>query len=151
GLERGLGGASGQGNGGLAVGIGFAIVWAQAATPTTASTLGPLALRRWFWSLTLSSPEAVPSLFGLWTWLCGLAALGLVVVLVQGPGRAIRQMFDLPGHVRLAGEAFGRLKRAWRVVAVLVGLTVVAWTAGQIRTYSAAQARDDLILLTKSR
>jgi hypothetical protein len=37
------------------------------------------------------------------------------------------------------------------VVAVTVGMTVLAWTAGQIRTYHHEQGRADLLLLTKLR
>src|SRR4051794_20315226 len=98
----------------IAVWSGMTIVWTQ-ATATTSNALASLALRRWFSSLTLSSPEAVPSRFGLWTWLAGLAALVLLPVVFQGPRRALGQMLDVPGHLRLAGGALGRLKRAWRV------------------------------------
>jgi hypothetical protein len=129
---------------------GLPMVWAQ-ASGTSGMSLAWLALRRWCSSLTLSSPESVPSLFGLWAWLGALAALLGLAILFQGPGRALRQVFDVPGHVRLVGASFARLRRAWRVVVVTVGLTVVSWTGGQIRTYNVAQGRDDLVLLTRSR
>src|SRR5438094_702684 len=93
------------------------LVWGQATGPVTRSSpgsLAPLALRRWCSSLTLSSPEAVPSLFGLWSWLIGLAALLVLVLVVQGPVRALRQVFDPAGHVRLVVAAFDRLRRAGR-------------------------------------
>ncbi|HMB08435.1 MAG TPA: hypothetical protein VKP69_32480 [Isosphaeraceae bacterium] len=130
------------------------IVWAQASeTGTTAppSSLAALALRRWFASLTLSSPEAVPSLFGLWSWLLGLAALLVVAILFQGPGRALGQLFDPAGHVRLGSQALGRLRRSGRMVAVTIGATVLAWTASQAATYRRPQGKDDLALLTKAR
>jgi hypothetical protein len=130
------------------------IVWAQASgTGTTVPpcSLAPLALRRWFASLTLSSPEAVPSLFGLWSWLLGLAALLVVAILFQGPGRALGQLFDLAGHVRLGSQAMGRLRRSGRMVSVTIGATVLAWTASQTATYQRPQGKDDLALLTKAR
>ena len=123
------------------------VFWAQ-ATGLNANTL---ALRRWCSSLTLSSPELIPSLFGLWAGLAGLAGLLVLAIVMQGPARALRQVCDLPGHVRLLSEAMGRLRRSGRVVAVTIGLTVVAWTAGQIRTFQQDQGKADLLLLIKSR
>ena len=114
-------------------------------------SLAPLALRRWFSSLTLSSPEPVPSFSGLWWGLAGLAALLVVAIVLQGPVRALGQLFDLPGHVRLVSEALGRLRRSSRVVVVTIGATVLAWTASQTASYNRPQGKDDLILLTKSR
>jgi hypothetical protein len=130
--------------------MSWPIVWAQASGSNT-SGLAKLALRRWCSSLTLSSPEAVPSLYGLWSWLLGLAALLVLVLLVQGPGRALRQLFDLAGHVRLVTRAFDRLRRAGRMVALTIGATVIAWTVGQTITFNDPQGRDDLLLLTKAR
>lgn len=130
----------------------LSIVWAQASgTTVPPRSLAPLALRRWFASLTLSSPEAVPSLFGLWSWLLGLAALLVVAILFQGPGRALGQLFDLAGHVRLGCQAMGRLRRSGRMVAVTIGATVLAWTASQTATYQRPQGKDDLAVLTKAR
>jgi hypothetical protein len=131
------------------------IVWAQATgtTGTTAppSSLGPLALSRWLTHLTLSSPEAVPSLFGLWSWLLGLSALLVVAIVVQGPGRALGQMFDIAGHVQLGSRALGRLRRSGRMVALIIGITVLAWTSGQMTRFQDPQGKEDLILLTKAR
>lgn len=126
------------------------MIWAQ-SSGTTVSSLWALALRRWCSSLTLSSPDAVPGFKGLSIWLAGLAALVVLAMVFQGPGRTLRQFFDLPGLVSLVSASFGRLRRSGRVVAVTIGMTVVTWTAGQIRTYSAPQGRDDLVLLTRSR
>ncbi len=128
------------------------ILWAQATGLTPApSSLAPLALRRWFDGLTLSSPELVPSFSGLWWGLAGLAALLGVAIVLQGPVLAIRQLLDLPGHVRLVSDALDRLGRSSRVVVVTIGATVIAWTASQAVTYNWPQGKDDLILLTKSR
>lgn len=127
------------------------MIWAQAASGTAQGALVRLALRRWCSSLTLSSPDALPSLSGLWAWLGGVWVLFVIASVFQGPGRTLRQVIDLPGHIRLVAAALSRLRRAWRVVAVTVGMIVLAWTGGQIRSYSALQGRDDLILLTKSR
>jgi hypothetical protein len=126
------------------------IVWGQ-ATGSNPSSLSLLALRRWCSSLTLSSPEAVPSLFGLWSWLLGLAALLALALVVQGPVRALRQVFDLAGHVRLVATSLDRLRGAGRMVAVTIGATVLAWTASQTITFNAPGGREDLLLLTKAR
>src|SRR4051794_16423690 len=141
-----------RGRGGVALSglLSWPIVWGQ-ATGSNPSSLAKLALRRWCSSLTLSSPEAVPSLFGLWSWLLGLAALLVLVSVVQGPARALRQLFDLPGHVRLVTTAYDRLRRAGRMVAVTIGATVIAWTVSQTLTFNNPQGRDDLLLLTKAR
>ena len=128
------------------------ILWAQATGSSPApNSLAPLALRRWFASLTLSSTELVPSFSGLWWGLAGLAALLVVAIVLQGPVRALGQLFDLPGHVRLVSLAVGRLRRSSRVVVVTIGATVLAWTASQTASYNRPQGKDDLILLTKSR
>jgi len=127
--------------------------WAQATVPTASNptALAGLALRRWFSSLTLSSPEAVPSLFGLWAWLAGLLAVVAAAVVFQGPARALGQVLDVPGNVRLAAAALQRLRRSGRVIAAVVGMTVLSWTAGQSVTFHRAAGRDDLTLLTRSR
>ena len=128
------------------------ILWAQATGSSPGpGSLVPLALRRWFASLTLSSAELVPSFSGLWWGLAGLAALMVMAIVLQGPVRALGQLFDLPGHVHLVSMALGRLRRSSRVVVVTVGATVLAWTASQTATFSRPQGKDDLILLTKSR
>jgi hypothetical protein len=101
--------------------------------------------------LTLCSPGAVPSLYGLWAWLLGTAALLILAASVQGPGRALRQVFDLGGLVRLVSAAFDRLRRAGRMVAVTIGATVFGWTVSQTLRFNDAQGRDDLLLLTKAR
>lgn len=131
--------------------IGLPMVWAQVTSSTNANSLALLSLRRWYSSQTLSSPESVPSLFGLWAWLLGLGGLFLLVVLFQGPRQALVQWFDIPEHLRLIAGAWTRLRRAGRVVSITIGMCVLAWTTNQIRTYHLGQGREDLILLTKAR
>lgn len=126
------------------------LLWAQAPAPDP-SAVPLLALRRWTTSLTLSSPEPVPSQVGLWAWLLGLAAaLGLAIGF-QGPRRALGQVLDLPGQVRLAALALKRLGRAGRVVAILLGATVVAWTTSQSLHYNNESRRDDIATLLRSK
>ncbi len=133
------------------------MLWAQATGPapvsttTNPSSLVALALRRWCASQTLSSPESVPTLFGLWTWLGGLGGLFALVLCFQGVGRALGQLVDVPGHARWISAATGRLRRASRMLAVTVGLTVVSWTVSQSFVYNKAEGRDDLVQLTRAR
>jgi hypothetical protein len=126
------------------------IVWGQ-ATGSNPSSLALLALRRWYASLTLSSPAAVPSLYGLWAWLLGLAVLLVLAMVIQGPVRALRQVFDVPGHIRLWSASWTRLRGAGRMVAVTIGMTVVAWTLSQTLRFNDPRGRDDLLLLSKAR
>jgi hypothetical protein len=135
--------------------LSMPVVWAQAAAPgaptTNTVSLAPLALRRWCASMTLSSPEAVPGLFGLWAWLAGLGSLLVLAVLFQGLGGVFRQIFDVAGHARVVGHATGRLRRSGRLLAVTIGMTVLSWTGSQAISYDKQQGRDDLLLLTRSR
>ena len=129
-----------------------------ATTVSSDAALVPiLALKRWYGSLTLSSPEAVPSQDALWSALTlgspliGFAALVFLAILIQGPRRALGQLLDLPGLARLASAGIGRLKRSARLVAVLLGTTVVAWTAWQTPLHNVSDKRDELALLLKSK
>ena len=77
-------------------------IWAQATgTPPNPNVLAPLALRRWCGSLTLSSPESVPSWFGFWAWVAALSALLLMAL---GPIRA--QDSRLRVDARVAKETY---------------------------------------------
>jgi len=132
--------------------FGPAIIWAQ-VPGTNPDAVPLLAFRRWYASLTLSSPEALPNRFGLWAWLLGLAALLVLAIVAQGPGRALRQLLDVPGLFRLMATALGRVRRASRLVAVLFGAMVLSWTAFQAISYSKPERKEDLaaLLKTKSR
>jgi hypothetical protein len=128
------------------------LLWAQAQPPPTMpSTPAMLALKRWCSSLTLCSPEAIPSLHGLWALSAGLAALLFIVLLIQGPLAAVRQLVDLSGHIQLVRNATLRVWRASRLVAIAIGFTVVSWTGSQVLTYRDDNRRLDLLLLIKSR
>ena len=148
--------------------FGPLLVWAQATATTVSAGTGPgagatsgqqtssmlkLALRRWCGSLTLSPPTVVtgPISGGLWALVLGLAAVLILVLAAQGPRRAIGQLLDVPGHARLFASALGRVRRSGRLLALAVGATVVAWTASQTFSYSAAGGRDDVLMLTKGR
>ncbi len=127
-------------------------LWAQAQPPpSTPSTPAMLALKRWCSSLTLCSPEAVPSVHGLWALLAGLAALLCIVLIVQGPMRALTQLVDLSEHIQLVRNATFRVWRASRLVAIAIGFTVVSWTGSQVLNYRDDNRRLDLLVLTKSR
>ena len=88
------------------------LVWAQAQPQPAApnpNSMYFLALRRWCSSLTLSSPQAIPSLHPLWIFLAGLVGLVILAVLAQGPIRVLQQLFDLAGHARLVQKSSRRL------------------------------------------
>ena len=141
------------------------MIWAQATSPLPTNSTGPgggpgstlllalLALRRWLGSLTLSQPDPAtgPISAGLWAWLIGLAGLLVLAIVFQGPARAIGQLLDVPGHARLLAAALDRVRRSGRLLAVVVGVSVVAWTANQTFYYSIPSGRDDELLLTKGR
>jgi hypothetical protein len=134
-------------------------IWAQTTTSaggsnapaSGAGSLLILSLRRWCGSLTLSPPEASTSPFSnaLWIWLLGLFVLFLVALVFQGPSKAIGQLFDLPGHTRLLASAIERVKRSGRLMATVVGVSVICWTTSQTLSYSVATGRDDEMLLIK--
>jgi hypothetical protein len=128
------------------------ILWAQ-AQPAGANpeSMVRLALRRWCSSLTLCSPQLIPSLHGLWAILVGLAVALLLALTFQGPTQVLKQLFDLPGHFRLVREASRRVWASGRLVSMAIGFTVVSWTASQVLVFSRDSGRLDLILLTKSR
>lgn len=119
--------------GSWAIGAGL---WAQAASGQDPTAVAGLALRRWCATLTLSSPEPVPRPYGVVAWLAGLGALLLLAIVAQGPLRALGQFFDLVGLIRLGGDAFRRLRRASRLVVVLLGATVIGWTGLQVVSWN---------------
>lgn len=142
----------------MGMGMGMSILlWAQAA-PTTVQGSQPnvevavLTLRRWFTSLTLGPPDGTPlTLSELKVWLLSWAALVVVVILVQGPRQALRQLFEIRGHFALLNAAGKRLRSAGRLIAVTVGVTVWTWTASQSWFYRSPQGRDDLQDLLRGR
>ncbi len=131
---------------------GLPLLWAQAQPgPANPSAISLLALRRWCGSLTLSSPQSAPDLHGLWAFLAGLAGLIALVVTIQGPARAFRQLFDIPGHLRLVRSGILRIRHASRMVATVIGFMVLSWTGAQSLVFSHDSGRTDLILLLRSR
>src|ERR1700733_3342063 len=128
------------------------LVYAQAepAAPNL-NSMYFLALRRWCSSLTLSSPQAVPSLHVLWAFAASLCVLLVLAILFQGPFAALKQLFDLVGHASLVRKATRRVWRASRMVSIAIGFTVVSWTASQAWVYTQESRRADLVMLTKSR
>lgn len=137
--------------------IGLDFLWAQVAPASPPGTAGNaaadlaiLALRRWFGGLTLSSPTLSPRPLGLIAWLLGLLAIALVVLVLQGPRRAIGQFLDIPGHFRLIGRAFGRVRQAARLITVLLGSTVLAWSTSQYFRYADPAGFDNLVLLRRN-
>lgn len=135
-------------------------LWAQtigpggvSATPTADSPVlvAILALRRWCASLTLCPPEAAPGPISplLWSWMSGLGGLLLIAAVIQGPRRALAQLFDVPGHLRLLREAGARLRRAGRMIAVVVGISIVSWTLSQAAGFARPQGREEVLLLLR--
>jgi hypothetical protein len=127
-------------------------VWAQ-AQPGAANpnSIALLALRRWCGSLTLSSPRPIPGWHGLGVLLAGLVVLLAIVLVAQGPLEALRQLLDIPGHIRLVRDGVRRIGRAGRIVAALIGFTVFSWTGAQSFVFNRETGRADLIALTRSR
>lgn len=141
-----------------AVILGFVTLWAQVAPAgspatgdTTAADLSLLALRRWCGSLTLSPADADPRIHGLLAWLTGLLLLALAMTALQGPRRAGRQFLDVLGHLRTIGRAVTRLRQAARLITVLLGSTVLVWTAAQLFRYQSVAGFENLALIRKSR
>jgi hypothetical protein len=129
-------------------------LWAQAQgapLDSEAAVVARSALARWFGGLTLSSPDPVPDKTALWALLAGLGALFLLALLIQGPLRAIGQLFDLPGHLRVVMASLRRFRRAGRLVAVLLGATVFSWTTWQARLHAEARRLEELIILRKAK
>lgn len=127
-------------------------LWAQAQPGSAnASTIALLALRRWCGSLTLSSPQPAPGWHGVWALLAGLAALLLVVLAAQGPVRALGQLFDIPGHIRLLWGGGRRLLRAAGVIAAVIGFMVLSWTGAQSLVFYRESGRAELVALMRSR
>ncbi len=146
------------------IGVITSSIWAQATTVGGSAGVGTgttpgtgtvqavsLALRRWYSSLTLSSPAGA----GTNTWLVpivlGLVATAVLIMIFQGPGRFLRQLFDIPSAMRLQSAAALRIRRSGRLIATVVGVTVLCWTTTQAITYSAPQGRDDLVSLLRAR
>jgi hypothetical protein len=125
-------------------------LWAQ-TTILDPNARPLLALQRWFESLTLTSPVAAPRPVGLWAWLLGLGLLLLAAVALQGPRAALGQLLDVRGHFRLLAAALRRLRNAGRLVALLLGFTVVAWTIGQMRGFASDERLQDLYVFAQSR
>ncbi len=120
---------------------------AQVTPGTDPDAAALLAYKRWLWSLTLSSPSAGESKVGLWAWLAGISAVLLLAIFAQGPRRALGQFLDLRGHARLFSAALGRLRRTGRLVAVLLGATVIAWTAWQTPLHAKTEKKEELGVL----
>ncbi|WP_169973675.1 hypothetical protein [Tautonia rosea] len=125
------------------------IFWAQTVPDEFEMPL--LALRRWFWGQTLSSARAVPGSEGFWAWMLGLLVLLLVAMVVQGPVRALGQLFNLPGHIRLLGSAVERLRASARLVMILLGASVISWTSALLMRYKRPLGLADLSLLSRTR
>ena len=129
------------------------LVWAQAQPASTNPNIlnaPALALRRWCAGLTLSSPQAAPSFHGFGAIVAGLAILFLAAMMAQGPLKALRQLFDVPGHIRLARAGMRRVWRSSRTIAAAILFTVVSWTGAQTAVYYYESGKADLVLLTKS-
>jgi len=129
-------------------------LWAQstpAAPGTDPLVVARIALRRWFSGLTLSGPEVFSSQIPWLGLLGGLAGLLILAMAVQGPVRALAQLFDIPGHIRLVAAALARFRGAGRLTVLLLLVAVVSWTAWEARTYSATNRFEELALLIKNK
>jgi hypothetical protein len=132
--------------------ITLPLVFAQSdPAATNTSSIYLLALQRWCSSLTLSSPQAFAGPHVIWTIAAGLCTLLLLAILIQGPVTALKQLFDLAGHVSLVRLAAHRVWSASRLVSIAIAFTVVSWTLGQALVFTQESRKADLDLLTKSR
>lgn len=130
------------------------IVWAQSGASTNPAAAAYLALRRWCGGLTLTSPEPVPGLEAFWLFAGALGILLVIGLALQGIGPFFRQLVDVPGHVRLARAAAGRVWRSGRLVVAAIGVTVLSWTGSQALAFyfgNAERGRGDLLLLFRIR
>jgi hypothetical protein len=123
---------------------------AQPAAPNL-NSMYFLALRRWCASMTLSSPQTIPSVHVLGAFAAGLCVLLVLAIAFQGPFAALKQVFDLLGHASLVRKAARRVWRASRMVSIAIGFTVVSWTASQAWVFTQESRKADLVMLTKSR
>jgi hypothetical protein len=133
--------------------LSLPLVWGQAdpAAPNL-DVAFLLALRRWFSSLTLSAPQSGHALHALPVFLAGLLCLLALAVTFQGPGAALKQLFNLPAHVELVRAATRRVWRAGRVVSIAIGFTVLSWTAAEAVVFLKQDTRRfDPTVLTKAR
>jgi hypothetical protein len=132
------------------------ILWAQAAPiapgadPATAGRIADIALRRWFSGLTLSPNEPAPDQVAWLAWAAGLAALVVLATALQGPGRMLVQLLDVPGHARVVLASLGRFRRAGRLVAALCGALVLSWTTWQAVRHADPRRLEDLLILVKA-
>ncbi len=129
-------------------------LWAQATTAapgTDPQAIARIALRRWFSGLTLSGPEVFTGQMPWFALAGGLAGLLLLALVIQGPGRALAQLFDIPGHFRLISAALGRFRAASRLVVLLLLVAVTSWTVWESRQYSNPQRLEELALLLKNK
>ncbi|WP_165070990.1 hypothetical protein [Paludisphaera rhizosphaerae] len=134
--------------------LGSPWIWAQATGAGSPAAAAYLALRRWCGGLTLSPSRPAPDWEILWIIVVGPLLLALLATLVQGPGAVLRQLVDVPGHVRLVREAMTRVWRAAGMVTVLLTLTVLSWTASQCVGFffeDAERGRSDLLMLKRGR
>ena len=128
------------------------LVWAQSQSGgTNPNSLAPLALRRWFAGMTLSSPQGTPGSHAFVALLAGLGTLFMIAVISQGPRKAISQVFDIPGHFRLLRAAMSRVWMSRRMVASIILFTVISWTGSQAMVFHLDSGRGDLLLLSKAR
>ena len=118
---------------------------------TDAGAVPVIALKRWYGSLTLSSPTALPSRMGFLAFLVGIAGLLMIAILTQGPGRALGQFVDVGGLSRAIAGGLSRLRRSGRMLAILLGVTVISWTAWQAPLHARAEKKEELALLLKSK
>ncbi len=123
------------------------LVLAQAATapaPGDPFAVAKVALRRFFSGSTLCAPESIPSAIPIQALALGVGLLVLLVVVHQGPRRALKQLFDVPGHARAVQSAIGRFRRSGRMAAALFGSAVLAWTVWQSRFFANQDRLEDL-------
>lgn len=130
-------------------------MWAQAvlSSPPAQAPVGlvVIALKRWFSSMTLSSPEPRETPYVYWLWFIGLGLILGSAIGAQGFKKALGQFFNPLGLASLSRSAWVRVKAGSRLLGACLGAVVLSWTGVQMATFQDPGGLADLEALRVSR